>query len=68
LALPRPDPEALAAALRDPALASEAAHMLTVMAFVDGGLDRAKIAAGASVAALRERYAVPLLSPPAGPR
>jgi hypothetical protein len=45
LALPRPDPEALAATLRDPALASEAAHMLTVMAFVDGSLDRAKIAA-----------------------
>jgi uncharacterized tellurite resistance protein B-like protein len=45
LTLPRPSPEALAAALRDPALAGEAAHMLTVMAFVDGSLDRAKIAA-----------------------
>lgn len=42
--LPRPSPEALAAVLHDPALAREAAHMLTVMAFVDGSLDRAKIA------------------------
>jgi hypothetical protein len=42
-ALPRPTPAALAAALSDPALAREAAHMLTVMAFVDGRLDRAKI-------------------------
>jgi hypothetical protein len=44
LAVPRPSPAALAAALRDPALASEAAHMLSVMAFIDGSLDRVKIA------------------------
>src|SRR5260370_40985132 len=38
-------PRQLAAALPDRALATEAAHMLTIMAFVDGSLDEAKIAA-----------------------
>jgi hypothetical protein len=44
-ALPRLSPSQLAAALADRGLATEAAHMLTIMAFVDGSLDRAKIAA-----------------------
>jgi len=44
-ALPRLTPGQLAAALPDRALATEAAHMLTVMAFVDGRLDEAKIEA-----------------------
>jgi len=44
-ALPRLTPGQLAAALPDRALATEAAHMLTVMAFVDGSLDEAKIEA-----------------------
>ena len=44
-ALPRPSPLELAAALPNPALATEAAHMLTIMAFVDGSLDAAKIRA-----------------------
>jgi hypothetical protein len=43
--LPRPTPAGLAAAVPDPALRAEAARMLTVMAFVDGVLDTAKIAA-----------------------
>src|SRR5205085_4981637 len=44
-ALPRLSPSQLAAALPDRALATEAAHMLTIMAFVDGSLDKAKIGA-----------------------
>src|SRR5438105_1658456 len=44
-ALPRLTPRELAAALPTGALATEAARMLTVMAFVDGSLDQAKIAA-----------------------
>jgi hypothetical protein len=44
-ALPRPSPSELAAVLPGRALATEAAHMLTIMAFVDGSLDRAKIRA-----------------------
>src|SRR5260370_24181542 len=44
-ALPSLTPRQLAAALPDRALAAEAAHMLTIMAFVDGSLDEAKIAA-----------------------
>src|SRR5918912_2268848 len=44
-ALPRPTPGELAAALPDRRLATEAAHMLTAMAFVDGALDAAKISA-----------------------
>jgi hypothetical protein len=44
-ALRRLAPQQLAAALPDRTLATEAAHMLTVMAFVDGSLDEAKIAA-----------------------
>ena len=44
-ALPRPSPGELAAALPDKRLATEAAHMLTAMAFVDGAVDAAKIRA-----------------------
>jgi hypothetical protein len=44
-ALPRLTAGQLAATLPDRALATEAAHMLTVMAFVDGRLDEAKIEA-----------------------
>jgi hypothetical protein len=44
-ALPRLSPRELAATLPDRALATEAAHMLTIMAFVEGTLDRAKIGA-----------------------
>src|SRR5260370_5624115 len=44
-ALAHVTPRQLAAALPDRALATEAAHMLTIMAFVDGSLDEAKIAA-----------------------
>jgi hypothetical protein len=39
------EPEALAAALAGTALAEDAIRFLTVMAFVDGALDKAKIAA-----------------------
>ena len=41
--LPRPTPSELAAALPGRRLANDAAHMLTIMAFVDGSLDAAKI-------------------------
>ena len=44
-AVPRLSPRELAAALPGGALATEAAHMLTIMAFVDGSLDAAKISA-----------------------
>jgi hypothetical protein len=44
-ALPRLCPRELAAALPDRKLATEAAHMLTAMAFVDGALDEEKISA-----------------------
>jgi hypothetical protein len=43
-ALPQVDPPRLARALRSPALRVEAVRFLTVMAFVDGALDPAKIA------------------------
>src|SRR5438270_762757 len=39
----RPTPTELARALPERRLATEAAHMLTIMAFVDGSLDAAKI-------------------------
>jgi hypothetical protein len=42
--LARPRPADLAALLPDRALAAEALHLLTVMAFVDGSLDRDKVA------------------------
>jgi hypothetical protein len=57
--LPRVGPAELAAALPDRALATEAAHMLTIMAFVDGALDGAKIGAVLDYAAalnIREPY------------
>jgi hypothetical protein len=44
-ALPRPSLGELAAVLPGGALATEAAHMLTIMAFVDGSLDAPKIRA-----------------------
>jgi hypothetical protein len=41
--LPRPSPTELATALPDHGLAIDAARMLTVMAFVDGKVDQAKV-------------------------
>jgi hypothetical protein len=57
--LARPRPADLAALLPDRALAAEALHLLTVMAFVDGSIDRDKVAivlAYAAALGIREQY------------
>jgi hypothetical protein len=57
--LARPRPADLAALLPDRTLAAEALHLMTVMAFVDGSLDRDKIAivlAYAAALGIREQY------------